>query len=164
MFFQIMLINEKQIDVQTRHFNTHLMLQGIAGNSYWFPEFRPSRYISLHMLFDLFVILYNSRVCFNVTGSFPTFLVAIRLLNVICGDTEHCCNSSSVAEERRPYRTFQFTNFRVKFGKHGSCWYMRVRCISRIKWFSAYCDGGKQFKQLRAFRKYRLHKFPVGKH
>jgi hypothetical protein len=39
---------------------------------------------------------------------------------------------------------------------------MRVRCMSRIKWFSAR-GGGKQFKQLRAFRKCRLRKFIMGK-
>jgi hypothetical protein len=77
MFFQIMLINGKQFDGQTRHFNTHVVLQGIAGNNYWFPEFRQSRYISLHMLFDLSVV-YNSRVCFNVTGSFRTFLAGLQ--------------------------------------------------------------------------------------
>jgi hypothetical protein len=30
------------------------------------------------MLLDFFVILYNSRVCFNVTESFPTFLAGLQ--------------------------------------------------------------------------------------
>jgi hypothetical protein len=89
-----MLINGKAFDGLTRHFNTHRMLQWIAGGAYWFPEFKPERSDSVRIVFDILVRLFQSGLCCNLNGSFPTFVAGLQksfrllVLNVAIEDIQ----------------------------------------------------------------------------